>query len=439
MPVKDLLTRLRAEIDKIQLADSHEHLHTERQRLDAGPNALGSLFAHYASSDLVSAGMSGEDLNFLRDGGKPLAPRLKRLMPYWSAIFNTSYARALKIAARDLYGVELDGEASWKRLCQRYAETNKPGWYHHVLKEMARIDVSLHDVGNLDTDRAFFVPIVRFDNFVGVRSRPELDALVQQSGVSIHTLDALLQALDKEFEKAIAAGAVGVKTGLAYQRILDYPKVARHDAEVIFNRVLGRHPLDAPGWAEAKPLQDFVMHQVVQRCKEHRLPLQIHTGIQEGNGNDIRMANPTHLIPLFLEYRDLVFDVFHAGYPYSTEVAVMAKNFASIYPDLCWMHAATEFGSRRILHEWLDTVPANKIFAFGGDYCFIEGAYAHAQMAREDVAVVLAEKVEWGHLTEAEALRCARAILRENLMRVYEIEKKRRIGPRSDARPKRRL
>ena len=86
MPAKDLLTRLRAEIDKIQLADSHEHLHTERQRLDAGPNALGSLFAHYASSDLVSAGMSGEDLNFLRDGGKPLAPRLKRLMPYWSAI-----------------------------------------------------------------------------------------------------------------------------------------------------------------------------------------------------------------------------------------------------------------------------------------------------------------------------------------------------------------
>jgi hypothetical protein len=58
-------------------------------------------------------------------------------------------------------------------------------------------------------------------------------------------------------------------------------------------------------------------------------------------------------------------------------------------------------------------------------------------MAREDVAVVLAEKVEWGHLTEAEALRCARAILRDNLMRVYEIEKKRRIGPRSDARRKR--
>jgi predicted TIM-barrel fold metal-dependent hydrolase len=297
--------------------------------------------------------------------------------------------------------------------------------------------VSLHDVGRVDSDRTYFVPIVRFDNFITVRSRVELDAIVRQAEMAIHTLDALLEALDKEFEKAIRGGAVGVKTGLAYQRVLAYDKATRHEAETIFNRIFA-HLGEGAGWLEAKPLQDFMMHQVVQRCKEHRLPLQIHTGIQEGNGNDIRNANPTHLIPLFMEYREMVFDVFHAGYPYSTEVAIMAKNFATVHPDLCWMHAATQYGSRRILHEWLDTVPANKIFAFGGDYCFIDGAYGHARMAREDVAVVLAEKVEWGQLTEQEALRCARMILRENLMRVYDIERKRKMGPRSGGRKARR-
>ena len=59
-------------------------------------------------------------------------------------------------------------------------------------------------------------------------------------------------------------------------------------------------------------------------------------------------------------------------------------------------------------------------------------------MAREDVAMVLAEKVEWGHLTESEALRCARMILRDNLIRVFDIEKKRKAGPRSDARPRKK-
>ena len=91
MPSKDLAARLRAEIDAIQLADSHEHLQTEEQRLETGANALGNLFAHYASSDLVSAGMTPANLEFVRDGGKPLAKRLKALMPHWSAIFNTSY------------------------------------------------------------------------------------------------------------------------------------------------------------------------------------------------------------------------------------------------------------------------------------------------------------------------------------------------------------
>jgi len=437
MPSKDLAARLRAEIDAIQLADSHEHLQTEEQRLETGANALGNLFAHYASSDLVSAGMTPADLELVRDGGKPLAKRLRALMPHWSAIFNTSYARALKIAARDLYGVELDGQASWKRVCDRFAETNKPGWYRHVMKEMAGIDVSLHDTGNLETDRFYFVPMVRFDNFIGVQSRAELDAIARQADMSIHSLDAFLAALDRQFEKAVAGGAVGVKMGYAYQRVLDFPKVTRHDAEVLFNRLFPP-PVSTLGWAEVKPLQDFIMHQVVQRCKEHHLPLQIHTGIQEGNGNDIRNANPTHLIPLFIEYRDMVFDIFHAGYPYSTELAVMAKNFASVYPDMSWMHVITQYGSRRILHEWLETVPANKIFAFGGDYCFIEGAYAHAKMAREDVATVLAEKVEWGHLTEAEAVRCAGMMLRDNLIRVYDVEKKRKIGPRSDARKRTR-
>lgn len=431
-----LRDRLQAAVDEIALADSHEHLMQEPARLATGDNCLLSFFHHYASSDLVSAGLSPAELELIRDGAAPLDRRLDTLWPWWQAITNTSYARALVIAAADLYGVELTGKAAWRRLCERFAETNKPGWYRHVMKEKAKIEVSLLDEGG-EVDRAYFRQVIRMDHIVAARTLGELQALrhrhehgsglapiERQTGVAIHTLEGLVAALDVAFDRAREQGAVGIKTGLAYHRTLDFAKVTRHEAEVVFNRIFAGRG-EGPGWHEARPLQDYLMHQVIKRCQEHHLPLQIHTGIQEGNGNDLRNANPTHLIPLFVEYPAVRFDIFHAGYPWSTELAVMAKAFPNVYPDLAWVHAITEYGGRRILHEWLDTVPANKIFGFGGDYRFIEGAYAHARMARRNTAWVLAEKVEWGQYTEEAAVQYARWLLHDNLCRVYDLETKR--------------
>ena len=50
-----------------------------------------------------------------------------------------------------------------------------------------------------------------------------------------------------------------------------------------------------------------------------------------------------------------------------------------------------------------------------------EGAYAHAMLCREVVARVLADKVTDGYWTEADALAFARAILRENAIRVFQL------------------
>ena len=46
--------------------------------------------------------------------------------------------------------------------------------------------------------------------------------------------------------------------------------------------------------------------------------------------------------------------------------------------------------------EWIDTVPINKISAFGGDFCTIDGVYEHPFLARENVSRALALKVEQG-------------------------------------------
>ena len=66
-------------------------------------------------------------------------------------------------------------------------------------------------------------------------------------------------------------------------------------------------------------------------------------------------------------------------------------------------------------------MPANKILGFGGDYKFVEGAYAHSRIARDIVAEVLTEKAEAGYLTEDEAMGLAARLLRENALQIFRL------------------
>jgi predicted TIM-barrel fold metal-dependent hydrolase len=99
----------------------------------------------------------------------------------------------------------------------------------------------------------------------------------------------------------------------------------------------------------------------------------------------------------------------------------MAKNFPNVFIDMCWLHIISPKVARESLAEWIETVPANKITGFGGDYLYVEGAYAHAEMAREVVAAVLAEKVRSGCLTAADARELAVKFLRNNAIDLYQL------------------
>lgn len=71
------------------------------------------------------------------------------------------------------------------------------------------------------------------------------------------------------------------------------------------------------------------------------------------------------------------------------------------------------------MSEMLETVPANKILGFGGDYRYVELSYAHARMAKAGIAQVLGEKVESGWCTESEAVEVARMLLHDNAARLF--------------------
>ncbi|MGQ9523263.1 MAG: amidohydrolase family protein [Armatimonadota bacterium] len=411
-----LLGRLIQEAKRIYVIDTHEHLCNEEQRISQKVD-LFHWFSHYASSDLVSAGMPPKDLDAIRDVNRPLDERWHIFAPYWRYARTTAYGRALLIAARDLYSVEDINDSTYTTLSERIAQTNKPGLYRWVLKEKARIQVSINDYWQMDMDGRYFVPAVRFDHFI-TPNRGTFAEIQKGTGVSTDSLDSYVQALEKAMADAKAKGMVAVKSGLAYSRTLRYDRVAKSDAEREFEAVLKS---DEKSWHWGKPLQDFMMHRVAQCAGELGVPFQIHTGLQEGNGNIITNSNPTGLVPLFFDYPNTRFDLFHGAYPYCSELATLAKNFRNVYIDMCWLNIISPAVSRRMLDEWIETVPINKIMGFGGDYLFVEGAYGHVMMARENIARTLAAKVEEGYFTEDEALTAMRRLLRENPAELFGV------------------
>ncbi len=445
--MSDLATRIAQAVDAIRLVDTHEHLLAEEERHRAAHD-FGYLFPHYASSDLISSGMPPALFEAVRATARPvliermartgwirkppplaspsradlsLEERWAALEPYWERIRNTGYARCLLIALRDLFGIPDLSRQSYRQVSEAIAGSQRPGWYRHVLQEKARIAVSIQDDFRTGVDRELFAPVVRLEHFACAATRGDLRTLEADTGQAIHSLDDLERAMHAALDRYVREGAVGVKISIAYRRTIRFETVPRSDAERVFARFASNLG-EGPSWEEARPLQDYMFHRIVRAAMERNLPIQIHTGLQEGTGNLLANSNPTLLTNLFLEYPRTQFDLFHGGYPYMGEAIALAKNFPNVYLDLCWLYIISPSAAARMLHEAIETVPGNKIFAFGGDFIIPEGAYGHSVMARQVVSRVLVEKVEDGYLSEEEAIALAGRILRDNPAELYRLK-----------------
>ena len=420
--VDPIYDEIKGHVDRIRLVDTHEHLIPERERLKSDVDVLVTFFSHYASSDLRSAGMTEGELRKIRDPSIPLEERWEVFEPWWEMIRNTGYARAVEIAARDLYGVDGISSETYVKLSEKMKERNREGLYRWVLKERSGIDISINDTINVEVDRSLFAPVYRFGEFLNVRDRASLEELGRKAGGPIHTFGDMVSALKAEIGR-LAPKIVGVKIGLAYARPIKFEKVRFSEAEEAFNaiyKVDGMRVNDDPdywklvpeypGYEALRPMQDYLVHVMIAEAERRRLPIQIHTGLQEGNENVVSHSNPELLINLFMEYRDARFDIFHGAWPYWEELGAIAKNFPNVYIDMCWMHIISPARSRS---------PANKIMGFGGDYLFVEGAYGHSVIAKENVAKVLASKIDEGTYSMEQAKKYASWILRENPKRLF--------------------
>ncbi len=133
-------------------------------------------------------------------------------------------------------------------------------------------------------------------------------------------------------------------------------------------------------------------------------------------------SDPRHLMAPIHTFRQTRFDLFHAGYPFTLELGLMAKHYPNVWLNMAWMYVITMEGSRRTLDEWIDLVPGHRILGFGSDVFAPELVVGHVSMARLCLADVLAKKVAVDLLTEERAVLLIHQLLRDNAIALYGLQ-----------------
>ena len=102
---RSLEDRLLGELEAIETVNTHEHIIPESERVSQKIDFF-TLAGHYAINDLISAGLSQEAVKVINDVNAPEATRWRAFEPGWKMARFTGYGQALRIAVRDIYGVE---------------------------------------------------------------------------------------------------------------------------------------------------------------------------------------------------------------------------------------------------------------------------------------------------------------------------------------------
>ena len=410
----------------LEIIDTHEHLPYCESAREKDTDVLKEYLTHYFNRDLISAGLGIDDYEKVINNKLPLIDRWKLVEPYWEIARYTGYGRALDISVKALYGVEKICRSTIEQLNQAFLESLKPGHFRKVLKEKSKIRISLLD-SSLECDQSFFRSVYRLDNFIYPKNGAEIKEVERQSDIKICSLDDWLEACGVMLDKALKSGAIALKSGLAYERTLKYERASKNEAENAFNQIFKvKHLTEATNqvFTVGKDFQDYMMHFILGLADKRNLTFQFHTGLQEGSGNIIYHSDPALLSNLFLEYPDIDFDIFHIGYPYQQVLSVLAKTFPNVYIDMCWAQMISPTASINALAEWVDSVPLNKISAFGGDYSFIDAVYGHQHLARVNVSKALARKVKEGVFDLEKAKEISQMLFYQNPLKIFKLEGK---------------
>ena len=419
------MSQLAAHIAQMRLIDTHEHLHGEQEFVERGPDLLQDLFDNYVTADLLVAGASEEAMRRLLDASDPdLAGRLNGVRDAWARCRHTAYGEAVRLLARLVYGIEEIAELTSAQLEAAQASNRtlrQPGERLRLLRDVANLDHVQVDnfVWECPPDPSgpdFFLYDLSWYSFC--RGQIDAPAIYAATGIAVEDSDSLRSAIEALFAQH-GPLAIAVKSQHAYERTLLWEERSDAAAERVLQRHLAKEELSE---GDRLCLGDWCMARGVEHAGAHNLPFKIHTGYYAGTGRmPVERIRPGHLCGLLMRYPQTRFVLMHNAYPYGDELIAIAKHYPNAYIDMCWAWSIDPYSACDTLRRTIHAVPANKVFAFGGDTFWPSASVAYATQARTWLTRALAAEVHDGLLTEGEAIAHATRLMRENQLACFDI------------------
>lgn len=408
MALTDLEKGLIAAMEEFEIIDCHEHLGPEKRRTDTTVDVF-TLFSHYTRGDLSVAGMSEQVYQSLFNQDIPLERRWQLFAPFWEQIRWGSYARAALLAAQKFYNVDDINDKTYQSLSAAMKKMNVPGIYEQVLRKTCNIRTALTQCGSTELGSPLLTPVMPMVYDL------ETWHAVSQPGLApaanIRSVDDYLDAVRNYVVRVKSEGAVGLK-----MMSNPYAAPSREQAISAFERL---HSGTESRLPVPNPLRDYIVDETIAFASKQDLVIAVHTGYW----GDFRTLDPLHTIPILQRHPNARFDIYHLGYPWMREAIMLGKGFANVWLNLCWTHIISQRFVMIALDEAIDVIPMNKLLAFGGDYGLpVEKVYGHLVMAREDVARVLARRIQDNQMTESQALTLAHKWFWDNPKALYRLE-----------------
>jgi len=450
----NLLEEIGAALKVNGVIDVHEHLLGRKQREERDPDLFGWIAESYLLGDLIAAGMDTAILTSQEIGLEKKWSELEHFLPL---INHTGYMKASRQGWRDFCGMEgfhLE-RSNWKAVNAAIRKNNHKeplseavlvhgcsmkqilvdrqvggttvhflsqgeelDWYNYLLK--VRPKKSDEFIANYtkerETDRPYLRKVIKIDSLEYgwlKQSAAENRQLMGVDTSAARTLADYAQLVEIAIEKALAGGAVGLKTAQSGWRSLRFDPADFTLAEAALQK-----PLESLGRKNIIAFENFVIREVIKSAARHHLPLQIHTGSAFGPHG--RFSRATDLSNLIQEFPGTTFVVMHASWPFWHEVEELGKRYPNVRLDLSWLIAVSPLDGQRMLESMFATLPANKM-VWGGDCVYVEETYGTFLQARRVVAEALASLVESKVLDREAAIDLAVGIFCKNALGIWRL------------------
>jgi hypothetical protein len=417
---------LREYCEQTPIVDCHDHT------AEAGPkheDPITALFCGYFPSDIESAGGDAARSALDPKSGS-LQKRWRALAPAWERTKHTGYARVTRLVLKEFYGEDEISLASLKRIKDRIPDFSDRKLFDRLLARAriaARLEDTWPDVRTVLDKSLKMSPrgrlMIGLPGYHHLSRADQIQGNVSPLNRTVTSLGEYIEAMREIFKGFKAYGAVGFKDQSAYVRTLAYGNPTMAEAEEVFNWIMADQRRSAQWVDQIKPLSDYLFHAFMRMARDLDLPVQIHTGHMAGIRNDIAKTNAVLLSPLLELHRDVRFDLFHANWPYNGELIYLVKNYPNVSMDFCWANIIDPIYCQNLMKQALSAVPHGKVHGYGSDFGGNpDRVWAHARIARDNVAIALSDMVQMQYLSLDEAKEVARAWLFGNANAFFRLK-----------------